>query len=228
MPAGTGGDFRKTIGLSTSPREAAKQLRDGRTKTIDLGRVTFTAKDGHEDTRYFVNVASFGLSASINARVKEKGSLQWIPNETIRGKTKFAVSTIQEILGNDFLTIRVSIDGQEEQMLNTINFCVCNGRFFGGGMKIAPNAKLGDGLFDIVNIGDINTAKIMLNGYKLYNGTHLSLNEVKSRQGGKVFVAPENAGDIVEIETDGELPGYLPAMFEIVPNALRIRVPKKL
>ncbi len=226
MPAGTGGDFRRTIGMDSSPREAARQLREGDSKLIDVGKVSFLDYKNKEVSRYFLNVASFGLSASINARVKEKGEFQWIPNETIRGKTKFAISTLEEILEKEYKTIKVKFDESVEKTLQTINFCVCNARFFGGGMKIAPDAKLNDGYLDLVNIGDIKTARILLNGYKLYNGSHLDLPEVKSKLVKKIVVKPLNEDEIINLETDGELPGKLPATFEIVPKALKIRVPK--
>lgn len=227
LPAGTGGDLRRSLGMSNTPREAAKQLRDGVTKRIDLGHVAFVDHDGNDSARYFVNVASFGLSASINDRVKNKGSLQWIPGETVRGKTKFAVSAVQEVIEPNSKTVVVAFDDGKPAKLNTINFCICNARFFGGGMKIAPDAKMDDGLFDVVNIGDINTARIFLNGYRLYSGTHTELEEVKSRLTKKVSVAPANADDLIDIETDGELPGRLPAEFKIVPSALKIRVPTR-
>jgi diacylglycerol kinase (ATP) len=119
------------------------------------------------------------------------------------------------------------MDDSEEKLLNTVNFCVCNSRFFGGGMKIAPDARLDDGLLDVVNIGDIKTAKILLRAYTLYRGTHLTLEEVKSTRAKKIEVRAAQTDQVVNIETDGELPGTLPARFEIVPGVLKIRVPKK-
>jgi YegS/Rv2252/BmrU family lipid kinase len=227
MPAGTGGDFRRTIGMNSAPREAARQLREGKTRLIDVGKVTFLNQNDEPMSRYFLNVASFGLSASINSRVKKKGEFQWIPSEVIRGKTKFALSTLEEILEKEYKTVAVKIDKKNEKTLNTINFCVCNARFFGGGMKIAPQAKLNDGYLNVVNIGDINTGKILLNGYKLYNGSHLELPEVKSKLVKRIEVRAVNKEEVINIETDGELPGKLPATFEIIPKALRLRVPKK-
>jgi diacylglycerol kinase family enzyme len=94
-------------------------------------------------------------------------------------------------------------------------------------MMIAPDAKLADGLLDIVNIGDISTAKIILNSYTLYNGTHLTLSEVKTRLARRVTARPMNDEDVVRIEVDGELLGRLPATWEVVPNALRVRIPQK-
>ncbi len=227
LPNGTGGDFRRTLGMPSDSRGAAKVLRDGETKTIDAGKVTFYNHENEQVSRYFLNVASFGLSASIIERVKTSASFNWLPNTVMRGKTSFALSTLQEVFGLNFVTVRVKIDDREEKSLNTINFCVCNARFFGGGMKIAPDAQINDGKFDVVNIGDIKTAKILLNAYKLYNGSHLELAEVKSALAARVEVAPLEKHQTIYIETDGELPGRLPATFEIVPNVLRVRVPKK-
>ena len=226
LPSGTGGDFRRTIGIPNDTREAAVVLRNGVTKQIDVGRVTFLNHENERTSRYFLNVASFGLSASIIERVKSSNIVGWIPHDILRGKANFALSTLQEVLGLNFDTVRVRFDEKEERNLNTINFCVCNSRYFGGGMKIAPDAKINDGLFDVVNIGDIKTAKILLNAYKLYGGSHLTLKEVKATLARKVEVSPLNNEEI-HIEVDGELPGKLPATFEIVPNALKIRVPKK-
>jgi YegS/Rv2252/BmrU family lipid kinase len=226
LPSGTGGDFRRTIGMPTDAREAAKQMRDGTTKWIDAGRVTFYNHAGERVSRYFLNVSSFGLSASVISRVKTSASLDWLPLDVFRGRASFALSTLQEVLDLGYTTVRVKLDDKDEKLLNTINFCVANSRFFGGGMMIAPDARINDGFLDVVNIGDIRTAKIILNAYKLYNGSHLDLSEVKHKHARRVEVAPANETQTIFIETDGELPGRLPAIFEIVPNALQVRVPK--
>jgi len=227
MPSGTGGDFRRTLNIPQSPREAARALRDGKTKRIDVGRVTFQDHDNETVSRYFLNVSSFGLAASIIERVKSTKALDWLPLAGVRGRASFALSTLQEVVGLEFVTVKVKIDGGEEKPLNTINFCVANARYFGGGMKIAPDAKIADGALDIINIGDIRTAKILLNAYTLYAGTHLDLKEVKSMLAKRIEVSPAAKNAEIHLETDGELPGKLPAIFEIVPNALRVRVPTR-
>lgn len=226
LPSGTGGDFRRTLEIPSGASDAARALRDGATKIIDVGRVTFVNHQNEETSRYFLNVSSFGLSALIIERVKTVNKLEWLPSDLIRGKATFALSTLQEVLGLDFVTVRVKIDDAPEKSLNTINFAVANSRFFGGGMKIAPDAKLNDGFFDIINIGDIKTARVLLNAYKLYNGTHLALKEVKSTLAKKVEISPTDCNQIILLETDGELPGKLPAIYEIIPKALKVRVPK--
>ncbi len=226
LPSGTGGDFRRTLGLPLNNREAAVALRDGETRTIDAGKITFIGHDGIATSRYFLNVSSLGLASSILERVKSAKVFDWLPIDSIRGRANFAFSTLQEIFGLDPISIRIKIDDGNERTLQTVNFCVANARYFGGGMMIAPDAKLSDGLLDIVNIGDIGTAKIILNAHTLYRGTHHKLKEVNGSTAKRIEVSAMNASDDIRIETDGELPGKLPATYEIVPNAIRIRIPR--
>lgn len=226
LPSGTGGDFRRTLGIPSKSADAARVLQAGATKKIDVGHVSYLNDSGEAAARYFLNVSSVGLSASIIERVKTKNKLEWLPNDLLRGKATFALSTLQEVLELNHSTIRISIDDAPEKSLKTILFAVANSRFFGGGMKIAPDAALNDGFFNIINIGDIKTAKILLNAYKLYNGTHLELDEVKFTLAKKIKVSPFEKSELIHIETDGELPGKLPATFQIIPQALTVRVPK--
>lgn len=225
LPSGTGGDFRRTLEVPTLSAKAAKYLREGATKTIDVGRVTFTGDEGETVSRYFLGIASFGLSTSVIEKVKKDKPFEWLPFKQLSGKATFAWSTLQKTLEMKYTKALVQIDEGREKELSVVNFVVANSRYFGGGMKIAPDAKLDDGLFDVVMIGEISSAKILANSYKLYNGTHFDVSEVHHTQAKKVIVKPLN-NEIVQFETDGELPGRLPATFEIVPQALRIRVPK--
>ena len=94
-------------------------------------------------------------------------------------------------------------------------------------MLIAPDAKINDGLLEVVNIGDISTAKILLNAYTLYRGTHNRLDEVKSTLAARIEVSAANPAQEILLETDGELPGKLPAVYEVVPSALRVRIPAR-
>ncbi len=226
LPSGTGGDFRRTLGLPYNNRDAAAALRDGETRRIDAGRVTFYDHDGEEASRYFLNVSSAGLAATIIRRVKSAKVFDWLPVESMRGRANFAISTLQEVLDLEPTTVRVRIDDGEEHSLQTIAFCIANSRYFGGGMMIAPDAAINDGLLDVVNIGDIGTLKVLINAWSLYRGTHGRLDEVKTTQARRIEIWPADDADLVFIETDGELPGGLPAVYEIVPQAIRVRVPR--
>jgi YegS/Rv2252/BmrU family lipid kinase len=226
LPQGTGGDFRRTLGMPSTIRRASEVLKSGITKTIDVGKVTFQNHDNQTTERFFVNIASVGLSASIIQRVKTTGNLSWLAFDSLRGKASFAYSTAKEVFNLNAKTVRVKFDNESVKSLQTIVFCVANARYFGGGMKIAPDAIIDDGKFDVINIGEIGTGKIMLNVRSLYNGTHLSMDEVKHRNAVKIEVSAF-ANEEIHLEIDGELPGKLPAVFEVMPMALRVRFPKQ-
>ena len=193
---------------------------------MDVGKVTFHNFDGDVVSRYFLNVSSAGLAASVIRRVKSGKAFDWLPVESLRGRANFAVSTLQEVLDLDPVTVRVRIDGGDEKTCQTIALCIANSRYFGGGMMIAPDASINDGLLDVINIGNISTAKILLKGYSLYRGTHQQLDEVKSTQVIKIEISAHDSSKEIFIETDGELPGKLPATYEVVPRAIKVRVPR--
>ncbi|MBC7929405.1 MAG: diacylglycerol kinase family lipid kinase [Rubrivivax sp.] len=224
LPSGTGGDFRRTLSLPTRAADAAQALREGRTRSLDAGRVTFTNERGEEESRFFVNVASFGMGGDVIRRVKDRASLPAGASHLLGGKLSFAAAAMEAALTFEKPTVSVSIgDGRESQMTVT-NFCVANARFFGGGMKIAPEAKLSDGLFDVVAVGDLSALTILTNSYRLYLGTHLGMQDVHHTLARRVSARPV-ADEVVKLESDGEIIGRLPATFEILPGALRVRCP---
>jgi diacylglycerol kinase (ATP) len=227
LPSGTGGDFRKTLEIPARARDAARILREGATHKIDVGRVTFTKDDGESDSRYFLGVASFGMSADVIGRVKDAG-LQWLPARApkwLSGRLSFGVSMLQTAVQSSGTRIVIQIDDERERHLTVANLCIANARFFGGGMKIAPEAKLADGRFDVITIGDLGALKILTNAPRLYLGAHLGMQDVRHELGRKIVARPAVKGAEVILEVDGELPGRLPATFQLVPQALRVRCP---
>lgn len=227
LPSGTGGDFRRTLRLPTRPADAARVLRQGRARRIDVGRVTYTNHKGAEESRYFLGVASCGMSTHIIARVKENGS-RWLPasrSTWLGGKISFAVATTQTTLASPKTDVLVQLDGGREHRLTVSNLCVANARYFGGGMKVAPEAKLDDGQFDVITIRDMSAFRILTNAHKLYGGTHLEMEEVFQSRAQSVTARSARRNEEVMVEVDGELPGRLPATFEILPKALRVRCP---
>jgi diacylglycerol kinase (ATP) len=228
LPSGTGGDFRKTIGIPARANDAAKILREGRTRQIDVGRVTFLNDDGTHDSRYFLGVASFGMSADVIARVKAGGP-DWLPAKAPRwlsGRVSFGVAMAQSALKTEPTRVIVQLDDERARRLTVANLCIANARFFGGGMKIAPDAKLTDGLFDVISIGNLGAPRILANAPRLYLGAHLGMSEVGHTLAAKIIARPLYKDQRIEFEVDGELPGHLPATFQILPQALRVRCPQ--
>jgi len=211
LPSGTGGDFRRTLEIPSRTRDAAQVLRTGRTVRIDVGRVSFVDNNGGEAMRYFVGVASCGMSTKVIERVKADG-------------ISFASSMLQTAMRNEAIRLLVQLDDAHDRQLTVSNLCIANARYFGGGMKIAPDAKLTDGKFDVVSVGDLSALKLFTSAPRVYLGSHLSMPEVSHALARKVIVRPADRSKEVALEIDGELPGRLPATFQIIPEALRVRV----
>jgi diacylglycerol kinase (ATP) len=227
LPSGTGGDFRKTLGISSRTSDAAKILRDGQTRLIDVGRVTYTNEAGAHESRYFVGVASFGMSADVISKVKAGGP-DWLPAKGpkwLTGRVKFGLSMAETALKTGATRVVVQLDDHPEQRMTVANLCIANARYFGGGMMIAPDAKIVDGKLDVVSIGDLGATQILANAPRLYSGAHLNMDKVGHTLARKITARPMDKNVTIEIEVDGELPGYLPATFQIVPKALRVRCP---
>src|SRR5829696_82190 len=211
LPSGTGGDFRRTLEIPSQSRAAARVLNTGRTVRIDVGRVSFIDHDGAEAMRYFVGVASCGMSTKVIERVKAE-------------KISFAASLLQTAIRNEPTRLVVQLDDSQDRHLVVLNLCVANARYFGGGMKIAPDAKLTDGKFDVIGVGDLTALKLFTSAPRVYLGSHLSMPEVSHALARKVTVRPPDRAAEVALEVDGELSGRLPATFQIIPEALRVRV----
>jgi diacylglycerol kinase (ATP) len=225
LPSGTGGDFRRTLQIPTQARSAAAVLRTGQTRHIDVGRVSFFNNDGVEVSRYFLGVASCGLSTKVIERVK-KGTPDWLPENVpawVGGRVSFGAALLQSAARTESSDLIVQLDDSHERHLTVTNLCIANARYFGGGIKIAPQAKLADGKFDVISFADLSAFKIFSSAPRLYTGSHLSMPEVSHALARKVSVRPAKRANVIAIEIDGELPGRLPATFQIIPEALRVR-----
>jgi YegS/Rv2252/BmrU family lipid kinase len=226
LPSGTGGDFRRTLEIPSQSRAAASVLRTGRTVRIDVGRVSYVDQNGAEAMRYFLGVASCGMSTKIIERVKAGGH-NLLPANTpkwLGGRISFGASLLQTAMRTTPTRLVVQLDDSQDRHLVVANLCIANARYFGGGMKIAPDAKLTDGKFDVVGVGDLSALKIFTSAPRVYLGSHLSMPEVSHTLARKIAVRSPDRTSEVALEIDGELPGRLPATFQIVPEALRVRV----
>ncbi len=226
MPSGTGGDFRRSLKISTNVATAARALRDGRAHPIDAGRVTFVNDAGERETRFFINVASFGMSTAVLERQRSGEAMRWLPSfgsRKIGSKLSYAAATLQTTLEFAPSEVYVQLDDQPERRLRIAEFAVANARYYGGAMKIAPDAKLDDGLFDVITIGDAGAFRILANSPRLYLGAHLRMDEVSHALAKQIVARPGKKDERIAVELDGEVVGRLPVTFQIIPRALRVR-----
>jgi diacylglycerol kinase (ATP) len=219
VPFGTGGDFRKTIGLSTDPHDAARTIAANHRKKIDLGKLELVGHDGTPLVRMFINIASFGVSGHLDRMINES-------SKKLPGKLGYLISGTRATLSYKNQRVQLRFDGQDRIDVTAYNVAVANGRFFGGGMKIAPDAEIDDGMFDVTVVGDLSIARL-LTGFarQVYSGAHLKTKGVSVRRAKVVEAEPVDPNDHVEFDVDGEHLGRLPARFELVPSALWLVVP---
>jgi diacylglycerol kinase (ATP) len=215
IPLGTGMDFVRTYAIPTRFDDAVRTAISGATRTIDVGRVSYRTWDGQNAERYVANVGSVGMSAAVAQRANGM-------SKAIGGKATFFYALVRVFLEWQNTMVRVELEdgaGREARMHDVI---VANGRWHGGAMLLAPEAEPDDGLFDVILIGDINKRDFVTTAPKIYKGTYLAHPKVELLRARAVTVdAPER----LPIELDGEQVGTTPARFEIVPRALRVRVP---
>ena len=215
---GTGADFVRTVGLPRRLADAARALQNGRTVPIDVGRVTYATGAQSESTRYFINTASFGMSGVVADRTNRS-------EKRFGGRVAFAAATVTTALSFRPPEVEIAFDGNPGQRQRIAQVAICNGRYFGGGMKIAPDARLVDGKLDLVVIDKLSFLELVSNSRRLYAGTHVNLPQVRQRRVQSVAASSLNPDEPVLLEVDGETPGRLPARFEVCPGALRLRAP---
>jgi diacylglycerol kinase (ATP) len=214
VPLGTGMDFARSHRIPRKLDAALDVARDGRTATIDAGRVSYRSWDGSDNNRYFANIASAGMSGAVARQAN-------LTTKALGGRVSFFAALLRVFAGWRNTELEVDVAGEKRSGKMT-NLIVANGRYQGGGMLIAPEAVPDDGLFDVLVIGDITKRDFVLNVGKIYRGTHLSHPKIDLLRGARVSVDAEVP---VPLELDGEQPGTTPATFDVVPAALRLRVP---
>jgi diacylglycerol kinase (ATP) len=216
VPAGTGGDFRRTLGVGTDTVSAARRLLEAPGRAIDLGVLRLTADDGRPVVRAFANIASFGISGLLD-RIVNTGP-KWMG-----GKAAFVLGTVRAMAAYRNAPVVVEVDGEPWHDGRVVNVALANGRYFGSGMHVAPSADPADGLLDVVCLGDFSPAESLVWTPSLYRGTHLRSPKVRATRGRRVAARGARAEDTVLVDLDGETPGRLPLEGWILPGALRIR-----
>jgi diacylglycerol kinase (ATP) len=214
IPRGTGWDFVRTHHIPRRIEDAVEVALNGRTREVDLGRARYRAWDGAERESLFANIASAGMSGAIAKRANET-------SKAFGGKASYVWATLAVFARWRNGEVRVRVDGKEHRG-RMHDVVAANGRYFGGGMKICPEAEPDDGLFDVLLIGDLTKRDLLLTLPKTYRGKHLPHPKAEVLRGAVVELeTPEP----LPVELDGEQPGTTPARFEVVPRALRLRVP---
>ena len=212
IPRGTGSDLRKTLKVPVDLEKAARLIASDRKKKIDVGRAAFLSAEGDRKSRYFLNIMSAGLGGMVDAEVNNRP--KWMG-----GKLSFFMGTLRAIYKYQNIFVKISLDdGPFEEMVAN-NIVISNGQYFGGGMWVAPNASMTDGLFDVIIFGDMSKKDMVFQGTSIYKGKHLELPMVSERRARKIVI---ETSDNALIDFDGEQPGRAPLTAEALPSRLNI------
>ncbi|MBM4465853.1 MAG: diacylglycerol kinase family lipid kinase [Chloroflexi bacterium] len=212
IPWGTGADFSRTAGIPRHYVEAGRKLLRLETRPVDLGRI-ICLREGREVERYFINAAGLGFDGEVADLVNRNPKL-------LGGTIPYLACLFTSLVTYRNKNVELSFDGQRVRgRINSV--IVCNGRYLGGGMFMAPGAAFDDGMFDVVILGNLNKLEVVVNLPRLYKGTHLTHPKVSFCHAREVHV---EARERMFLQAEGELIGEAPATFQIIPRALRVLV----
>jgi diacylglycerol kinase (ATP) len=215
LPSGTGCDFSRSLSIPKGFRNAARFISETPASRIDVGKISYRNHLGADEDRYFLNISDFGIGGEVIERMK-------VSREERKASSYFK-SLVTTFINYKAKRLHIKVDDRDLAVEEYMVGAVSNGKIFGKGMKIAPNAQLDDGLFDLVLVKRMGTWEFLRNVYKLYRGTHLSHPKVLQIRGRSIEArADERSGDRVLIEVDGEQVGTLPATFELMPKSIPV------
>ena len=212
ISTGTGNDFARSIGTLGTYRSTVDRLATTTEKTVDVGIVEYKNGSGKEKQRIFVNMAGVGFDAAVLAATKKRFRVvSHIP---------YWISGICTFAKYRPTSMAINIDGQMKNK-KSMGVIINNGYSFAGGMRMAPDADMSDGLFDTVVLGDINTLEFIKGLSMVYKGTLGNHPKVDTYKAKSIEI---NTKEQLYLQADGELLGQAPATFRVLPQALRIAV----
>jgi YegS/Rv2252/BmrU family lipid kinase len=212
IPRGTGCDLVRSLPVPLDLERALDNILSLKNRQIDLGKLTYRDHEGLTSCRYFHNVVSLGLGGEVDDRVNRT-------SKVFGGFISFIWATLISILSFQKKKIHLRVDDHFDDEVTSWNVAVANGQYHGGGMWVAPGAAIGDGLFQITVVGDLSVPEVFWNLPKLYNGKIYEHEKIMKLVGSRVVAS---SSQTVLLDMDGEQPGRLPVVIEVVPSALRI------
>lgn len=219
LTSGTGCDMRRTLGWPETEDITAmlEIIKSGKTRKIDIGLMSYEIPEGTSASRYFVNIASFGLGGAVSDAVNRSKIAK-----LFGGSFAFSWHSLVQGLLYKNQKIRLQIDDDFDEELDLTLGVIANCQYFGGGMQIAPDADPSDGLFDVLVGHGLTKSELTKVLGSVGSGAHVNHPKIIQRRG-KRIVATSLDPRPVRHDVDGEAPGSLPSVFEILPQAISLR-----
>jgi diacylglycerol kinase (ATP) len=214
FPLGTGNDFARSINIKSDPNQLMLLLKKFEPQLLDVGEVDYISDSGEKDHRYFINVADIGMGPEVVKRVLKS-------DRTFGSAIAYYISILIT-----FFTYRPVVVTARNSTWNwqgkLRTFAVGNGRYYGHGLCVAPDAKTNDGIFDAFICGDVSVLDFIRYSIPMKAGKHIHHPEVFYKQADAIDFESEKT---CLIEADGELLGKLPARVKVSSTKLKVLVP---
>jgi diacylglycerol kinase (ATP) len=220
---GTGGDFRRALDIPHRLDLYLDAIVEGRDRAVDVGRIRYRTLEGETRTRYFVNILSAGMSGLVDRYVERT-------TKAFGGKAAYFLASLRALADCRRVTLRCrsSLHGAPDSRdTSAYLIAICNGSYFGGGMRMAPMARPDDGRFEVVSMSAPSRLAFAAFSRRIYEGRHVELPGVQHFGCDRIAidVDDEASRGSFLLDVDGEALGTLPIDVELVPAALRVRAP---
>lgn len=207
---GTANDFSKTAGLNGSITQLKNLIEKNEHTKIDIGQIRFTDVNQKPAERYFINIADIGIGGCIVENINKSKKL-------LGANGTFFMETLKAMFS--YRRTKVKYSSEEFQWEGkTLSMVIANGKYFGSGLCIAPDASLSDGKFGTVILGDVTIIDYLRNLSGVKKGKKIINPEVFYKKTSALEIIPMEAS--CPIDVDGEFIGYAPALFKVLPKKI--------
>ena len=205
VPGGNGNDFSRSLGLDRKrPLDALRLLADPHLIDVDAVLVTTS-----EATRHYVNVAGAGFDSEVNETANGMDT-------RLTGTARYIAAVFRTLRSFTPADLEIAVDDRPHSV-RAMFVALGNGRSYGGGMRVCPEASVIDGMLDVVIVEALSRGAFLRAFPKVFRGSHLNHPKVRMLRAGRVTI---EANRRVQVYADGERVGSLPAIFEVLPGAL--------
>jgi len=221
---GTGGDFRKALGIEHRLDRYLATIASGVARPIDVGHFAYVTHDGREAEGYFVNILSVGMGGLVDAYVAQT-------TKAFGGTIAYFAASARAMVDSQLARLAITArdpSGQTRELeVDSRMLAICNGQFFGSGMHVAPMASLVDGKLDVVSIGGASLLSFARASGRIYSGRHLTEPGVEHFRCDRLTIELLGGADraLFCLDVDGEPLGRLPITVRVLPAALPVLLP---